>query len=347
MRHPIVCSPGQVAALACLSLLAAASARAQVAAPGDIYYSVHLDQKSQFYVSAGDVRVWENSDTAGTSLAGSASHDTSETAGWHGLSCTYTADAGTFAADFDTHMYMQARTGLYHALTNQLTVSIYVRGPNGTPWWIRRADDGEAQAWRLGGLPGSLQDVNGTASAGFADSVAYTDSGGTVVKRDSTSTLSQGVTLGEILVGGETYSLAKTYVLKAPASMTQAVCILGCMTLAADFGTESAGRVELETFPYVSPVGVPPVAPATLMVRAAPNPLRSRSTISFRAPAGERSSVRVFDLGGRLVAELFDGVASGDVQSLAWQPPASGAALYFVQVRAAGRSATAKLARVE
>lgn len=337
------------AALALLLLIAGSSARAQGAAPGDVYYELHLDQKFQWYVSPGDVRVWESVDAAGISLAGSAAHDTADALGTLGISCSWTASAGLFTADFDTHMYMLARTGLYHVLTNQLVVDIYVRGPNGTPYWIQRRADGQAAAWRLGGLPGSLQLVNGTSSSAFMDSLAYIDSTGTVTKLDSISTLVAGTTLGEILVDGETYSRAATYALKAPASMTQALCILGCMTQAADFGAEAGGRVELETFPYTSPLQVPSVGPRTaaLELRVSPNPMRSRGTIAFRAPAGERASVRVYDVGGRLVGEVFDGLATGDPQSFSWRAPGSGGGLYFAQVRASGRTATARLVRVE
>lgn len=245
-------------------------------------------------------------------------------------------------------MYMQARTGLYHVLTNQLTVEIYVRGLTGTPFWIRRTDNGQAKAWRLGGLPGSIQPVNGTSTATFCDTIATTSTGGTVEKSDTLDTLTSGFTGGQITVNGETYSLASSYVLKAPVAMSQAVCIIGCMTEAADFGTESNGNIRLETFPYLSPVGVPAVAPtASLAVSAAPNPLRTSSTISFRAPAGVRAGLRVFDLSGRLVALLFDGAASGEAQSVAWRPPTPGATLYFVQIRSGGRVATTKLARTD
>lgn len=349
MRHPFALSLRPLAALAFVTLLGVRAASAQVAAPGDIYYSVRVVQKFQYYAFSSDVVPWEDFVDAGTSISGAAAHDTSEAAGTLGLSCSYAASAGLFTADFDTHMYMLARTGIFHLLTNQLTVDIYVRGSTGTPFWIRRTDDGQAQAWRLGGLPGTIQAVNGTSTATFCDTIATTSTGGTIAKVDTLDTLAPGFTGGQIVVNGETYSFARSFVLKAPAMMTQAVCVLGCMLEAADFGTETSGHVELETFPYVSPVAVTPAAPAgaAFMVRAAPNPLRSRSSISFRAPAGERAEVRVFDLAGRLLAELFDGPATGEAQSVAWQPAGSGAGLYFVQVRANGRSATARLARVE
>lgn len=338
-----------VLALAIVPLLAAGAAHAQVALPGDVYYTVHVNQRFQYYAFVTDVRIWENYDAAGTSLLGSAAHDTTELAGTLGISCAYEASAGRFTADLNTEMYMQARVGIFHLLTNEVRVNMYVRGPTGTPWWIKRTANGQALASRFNGLPGGLQPLNGESTATFVDSIAYTNTTGAVTKVDTFSTLEHGFSQAQIVVDGVTYSFARAYVLKAPAMMTQAVCILGCMTQAADFTTIAGGHVELELFPYLSPVSVPSASPsaAALMVRAAPNPLRSRSTITFRAPAGERASVRVFDVRGRLVTQLFEGTATGESQSLAWQPESRGAGLYFVQVCAAGQSATTKVARAD
>jgi len=52
---------------------------------------------------------------------------------------------------------------------------------------------------------------------------------------------------------------------------------------------------------------------ATLALAAGPNPLRAGRplAIRFSAPAGERVTLEVLDLGGRRVAELYRGMAGG------------------------------------
>jgi DNA-binding beta-propeller fold protein YncE len=53
-----------------------------------------------------------------------------------------------------------------------------------------------------------------------------------------------------------------------------------------------------------------------------PNPARSRVTFDLRLPTGGRASVEVFDLAGRRVATLADGVRPGGTWRLEWRPVA-------------------------
>jgi len=97
----------------------------------------------------------------------------------------------------------------------------------------------------------------------------------------------------------------------------------------ADAAYQAAGgpsyllELELTGFPRLAPLALagpgsePPAAPARLG-QAHPNPFNPRTTITYRAAAGTAVTVRVFDLRGRRIQDLVDGVATGAWQSVAW-----------------------------
>jgi hypothetical protein len=59
-------------------------------------------------------------------------------------------------------------------------------------------------------------------------------------------------------------------------------------------------------------------APGVFRLLASPNPFNPQVEISFSTRPGERARVQVFDLRGRLVANLFDGVMTAGSRSLIW-----------------------------
>ncbi len=66
-------------------------------------------------------------------------------------------------------------------------------------------------------------------------------------------------------------------------------------------------------------VGVGAPGAATLALRAAnPNPFRDRTRIDYSLPARGPATVGVFDIAGRRVATLFDGVAEAGPHSATW-----------------------------
>lgn len=314
-------------------LVLARIAGAQIVAPGDVYWKVHVDQKFQYYAFAQDAIVWENADHEGTALSVAASHDSLVPGGDVRTSVTVAADAGTFTADFASHIGVQARTGIYHLMTNRLVVSAYVKGPAGTRYWIARSDSAGLLASRLGGAPGSLQPVNGISTATYTDSTLQIDSTGTLSMPVAEARMDSGSTTTTITVGADTYSLARAYTLQAPVWTRQNVCILGCMTDPATFLAESGGRTTLQVFPYSTPVAAPPAAPARLVaLSASPNPAVRGTTIGFRAPAGAHARVSVFDVAGRRVARLYDGVATGSLQQVEWRPSRGAPGLYLARI---------------
>jgi hypothetical protein len=328
-----------------LAVLSGQAAWAQSAAPGDVYYKVHLDQKFKYYAFVDDVIVWESMDQEGTSLSATVGHDSTLTYGLVSVSATFDAAAGAFSTDLDSRITLDARTGIFHQLTNTLTVDVYIRGATGTPYWLTVAGDGQVEASRLGGLPGSLQPVNGTSTASFMDSTASVSYTGAVSIPVNEAYSESGTTTAQIVVGADTYSLARSFIFTTPTSVTQALCILGCMQAAAHFDAHGGGRIEIDVYPYVDPAGVPRVAEGhgALAVQASPNPLNAATMVSFQAPLGERTTVQVFDARGRLVAKICDAAATGSLQRVPWRATGLPGGLYFLRVQAGARTSTAKL----
>ena len=69
--------------------------------------------------------------------------------------------------------------------------------------------------------------------------------------------------------------------------------------------------------PLSGPVGATPLVTLQL-APAQPNPFNPRTTLRFRAAAGQPLDLRVYDLRGRLVDILFTGPASGGWQTVTW-----------------------------
>jgi hypothetical protein len=328
-----------------LLLFGAPSASAQVAAPGDVYYKVHVDQRFKWYVFVNDVVTWEDVDVEGTALAFSASHDTTTEHGSATTSSAFTADGGLFAADLASTMDLQAQFGVWHKTFNTLTVDVYVRGNTNTPYDIRLDRDAALDASRTGGAPGSLQPVNGSTMADFGGSTLTVDYTGAASLPVDDVAIRSGVTGTEIQVGSETYSHAATYWFWAEGIVMQTICILGCMTAPATFHMGSAGHVELAIYTQ-DPTSVPDVRERSepLAVSVAPNPARDGTVVSFRAPAGRRTLVELFDVRGRLVSRVHDAAATGATQQVHWSAASVPAGIYFARVQSGGESSTEKVA---
>jgi hypothetical protein len=79
-----------------------------------------------------------------------------------------------------------------------------------------------------------------------------------------------------------------------------------------------------------------------------PNPFNPQTTITYSLPSRGEVTVTVFDVSGRLVRTLFQGVESAGVKSITWngvddagQAVASG--VYYYRVESLGQSATRKM----
>jgi hypothetical protein len=95
-----------------------------------------------------------------------------------------------------------------------------------------------------------------------------------------------------------------------------------------------------------------PPAADRLQARAYPNPFNPSVTLNWSAPRGSFATVRVHDLAGRLVADLYSGVMSDAQASVVWngrdaggQPLAAG--MYVGRITAAGQEKLLKLTLVK
>ncbi len=90
-------------------------------------------------------------------------------------------------------------------------------------------------------------------------------------------------------------------------------------------------------------------APGEMLVRARPNPFRDGTTVVGAVPAGSRVTVRIYDVAGRSVRTLHEGVADAGSLEIGWDGTDEGgrtvpSGVYFVRVDTdASASSTAKL----
>jgi hypothetical protein len=101
-------------------------------------------------------------------------------------------------------------------------------------------------------------------------------------------------------------------------------------------------RILFET----DPVSLPKHALAVLSNY--PNPIASRTTISFSIADPGRARMRIYDAAGRLVATLVDGPAVRGLQSVTWDGrTAAGerlaAGCYLIRLESGGRLAARKV----
>jgi aminopeptidase N len=102
--------------------------------------------------------------------------------------------------------------------------------------------------------------------------------------------------------------------------------------------------------PYTPPTGIEekPPAFAFRLAQNYPNPFNPVTTIRFSVPERRLVQLRVYDVTGRLVATLADGVFTAGIHSVQWngtnrrgQPVASG--IYFYRLQAGSDAATRKM----
>jgi Beta-propeller repeat len=96
-------------------------------------------------------------------------------------------------------------------------------------------------------------------------------------------------------------------------------------------------------------VGVEPgiggASSGVVLAQNHPNPFRALTTIAFEAPALARENVtlRVYDAGGREVATLFDGPASGAARTVTWDAAGQPSGAYFYRLEAGEIVRTGKM----
>lgn len=314
---------------------------AHAAGPDDVYFSAHAVQTYKYYAFVNDFVIWTDATYTGTSLFQTAVHDTTEPVASVSMATTAEADTGVFTADLSGEIFAEVRTGIFHQTYNNLDVSVYIHGPTGTAYDITLDIDATLQASRVGGLPGGIQPVNGVSTAALEESTLTVPDGGVESRTWERFELFSGTTTTQIVVNGETYSLARTLNLNSQTSVTQALCIIGCMTASAQFHALSSGHYRINVYPYGAPSGVRNVPAPTMALDASPNPWSGSTVVSFQAPPGSPTTVDVYDVRGRHVAQLFDAPATGDLQSMPWSATNLASGVYFLRAQS-GRASTTK-----
>ena len=94
-----------------------------------------------------------------------------------------------------------------------------------------------------------------------------------------------------------------------------------------------------------------PLAPAQLVLAAAPNPFNPRTRLSFELSATAPAHLALYDLRGRLVRTLVQAALPAGSHAVTWdgrdkQGRAAAAGVYLARLTAAGRTVTTRLALV-
>lgn len=84
-------------------------------------------------------------------------------------------------------------------------------------------------------------------------------------------------------------------------------------------------------------VDVPVDVPAASRLACAPNPVRGAAELRFRLPVAAKATVHLYDLSGRRVASLYDGVAPAGETRVTWDASSTAPGLYFAKLSAGGR----------
>ena len=72
-----------------------------------------------------------------------------------------------------------------------------------------------------------------------------------------------------------------------------------------------------------------------------PNPFSSSLSVSFSLPEAMEATLTVFDLSGRIVGKIADGLCTQGISTIEWIPPDNlGSGCYLVRLNAAGASVT-------
>ena len=83
-----------------------------------------------------------------------------------------------------------------------------------------------------------------------------------------------------------------------------------------------------------------------------PNPFNPTTTIYFRVPKGESSTLFIYNVLGQRVRMLYAGEGNGDTQSIVWDSKNDAgvrvsSGVYFYQIRSQGFLATKKMLLVQ
>jgi hypothetical protein len=110
----------------------------------------------------------------------------------------------------------------------------------------------------------------------------------------------------------------------------------GCMLL-GDPGMPLPGRIS-------AALGDIPAVPADMYLEGNyPNPFNSTTKITFRLSHATKISLKIYDILGREVATLMDGVREAGAHNVSWDATGASSGLYFCRMEAPGFAQTKKL----
>ncbi len=131
----------------------------------------------------------------------------------------------------------------------------------------------------------------------------------------------------------------------AVATADGGVAIVGRTVRQPGFGDQLwLVRYEGEAVPISDP---PVVLPSDVNLLAYPNPFNSTTEIRYAVPRSSHVSLKVFDVTGREVCCLVDGMANAGERRIVWEAGGVASGVYFVRVAAGETGVTRKVMLVK
>jgi len=78
-----------------------------------------------------------------------------------------------------------------------------------------------------------------------------------------------------------------------------------------------------------------------------PNPFNGQTTIAFTLPSADRVTLRIFDVRGREVATLVDGLMDSGSHQITWNSAGAASGVYFYQIQSGEFQAVRKMSLVQ
>jgi hypothetical protein len=93
-------------------------------------------------------------------------------------------------------------------------------------------------------------------------------------------------------------------------------------------------------------VGPGPTVDPSEVLWSDPNPFTERVVLRYRLPEATPVKLSIYDVGGRRVAALVNGIEAGGFHDVNWETRALPGGIYYARLEWSGRSSTRKLVRV-
>jgi PKD repeat protein len=102
-----------------------------------------------------------------------------------------------------------------------------------------------------------------------------------------------------------------------------------------NFFNEGGNNLYLDNFSFGQKVGLQDLNASDISLTVYPNPFSTSSQISYNLPASAQTTIEVFDIVGKKVANLFDGKQTEGVQQITFDRTAFGLTngMYFVKIK--------------